>query len=110
MVRGKFSESGMEPRLEWEGSTRSSYKGYLMVTDENAAVTFMNSTTAVAGPPARVKEVIDSQKRTVVRLEKPIPVHIVYRTVWFDHEGNVRFNEDIYGRDKLLEQALFQEP
>lgn len=58
----------------------------------------------------RVKEVIDSQKRTVVRLEKPIPVHIVYRTVWFDHEGNVRFNEDIYGRDKLLEQALFQEP
>jgi hypothetical protein len=59
MLRGKFSESGMEPRLEWEGATRGSYKGYLMVSDENAAVTFMNSTTAVAGPPERVKEVID---------------------------------------------------
>ncbi len=59
MARGKFSETGMEPRLAWEGATRSSYKGYLLVQDGNAAITFMNATTVVAGPPNRVKDVID---------------------------------------------------
>jgi murein L,D-transpeptidase YcbB/YkuD len=56
----------------------------------------------------RIKEIIASRERTVVRLEEPVPVHIAYRTVWLDTDGSVHFREDVYGRDRLLEEALFQ--
>jgi len=55
----------------------------------------------------RIKEIIASRERTVVRLEEPVPVHIAYRTVWPDADGSVHFREDVYGRDRLLEEALF---
>ena len=55
----------------------------------------------------RVKEIIASKKRTVISLEKPIPIHITYRTVWLHPDGTVRFSKDVYGRDKLLEEALY---
>jgi hypothetical protein len=61
MGRGKFTQGGLEPRLEWEGSTRTSYKGYLIVEDEMGAVTFMNASTAVAGRPARIRQIIDQR-------------------------------------------------
>ncbi len=57
----------------------------------------------------RIQEVIDSAVRTVVPLEKPVPVHIVYLTVYFGTDGSVYFNKDVYGRDALLEEALFIE-
>ncbi|MEN8132415.1 MAG: L,D-transpeptidase family protein, partial [Pseudomonadota bacterium] len=57
----------------------------------------------------RVMEAINSRKRTVVPLDKPIPIIIAYRTVWLDSEGNVRFNKDVYGRDSILEKALFED-
>ncbi len=34
-----------------------------------------------------------------VTLERTIPVHIVYRTVWFDDAGTARYRPDVYGRD-----------
>ena len=55
----------------------------------------------------RIRQIISSGKRTVVSLEKPIPVHILYRTVWVAHDGSVQFRKDIYGRDELLEKALY---
>ena len=55
-----------------------------------------------------IKEIIASGKRKVVVLEKPFPVHILYRTVVVDpRNGDVHFREDVYGRDALLEKALF---
>ena len=45
-------------------------------------------------------------KTQLVKLENPVPVHIVYMTAWVDEEGNVHFENDIYGRDRKLKQAL----
>jgi murein L,D-transpeptidase YcbB/YkuD len=56
----------------------------------------------------RVREIVSGGKRTIVSLEKPIPVHITYRTVWIGPDGTVRFSEDVYGRDRLLEKALYE--
>ncbi len=61
MVRGKFSETGLEPRLEWEGAQRDSYKGCLIVSDGRAGVAFVNATTAVAGLVPRVRAAIDQR-------------------------------------------------
>jgi murein L,D-transpeptidase YcbB/YkuD len=41
-----------------------------------------------------------------VNLDRPIPVHIGYRTVFVDDAGEVRFREDIYGRDAKVFRAL----
>ncbi len=56
----------------------------------------------------RVKEVIATGKRKVVLLKKPLPIYILYRTVvvGLDDE-ELYFYEDVYGRDALLEKALF---
>jgi len=56
----------------------------------------------------RVNEIVASKKRTVVNLEKPLPVYILYRTAYFNPEDKaLHFYEDLYGRDALLAKALF---
>jgi len=41
-----------------------------------------------------------------VNLDRPIPVHIDYRTVFVDDAGAVRYRDDIYGRDAKVSRAL----
>ncbi len=48
----------------------------------------------------RIEEAMKSPEPINVNLKKLYPVHIVYRTVWVDEDGNVNFREDIYGHDK----------
>lgn len=62
MVRGKFSQSGMEPRVDWEGSRRMPYRGYLMIGDDESAVLFVNTTTALLGPPELLRSIIDGRE------------------------------------------------
>jgi L,D-transpeptidase YcbB len=56
-----------------------------------------------------IQKVIKSEKRTVVKLHKPIPVHLVYKTAWVDKNGLLHFSKDLYGRDRKLSNALFGE-
>jgi len=53
---------------------------------------------------------IDRGVEQTVRLPEPIPIHLLYWTVWADEHGSIQFRNDIYGRDKRLDQALRQEP
>ena len=55
----------------------------------------------------RIQEVLDSQERTVKTLQTPLPVHLTYETAWIDGDGEFRLAPDIYGRDALLEKALY---
>lgn len=56
----------------------------------------------------KVHEIVATGKRQVVSLDEPMPVYILYRTVVVDPEDDtLYFYNDIYGRDKLLAQALF---
>lgn len=57
-------------------------------------------------PPARLTEAMTSAKTGIVKLAKPLPVHIIYRTAWVDDAGGLQFRDDIYGRDALLLPAL----
>ena len=45
-------------------------------------------------------------KERHVALERKIPVHIVYRTAWFDEDGTARYRPDVYGRDARLFEAM----
>ncbi|MEO8130650.1 MAG: hypothetical protein ABI822_26350 [Bryobacteraceae bacterium] len=59
MARGHFSEMGLEPRLNIEGAQRFTYKGFTLIGDDAAAVVFTNSSTAVAGPTAALRRLLD---------------------------------------------------
>ncbi len=55
----------------------------------------------------RVNEIVASRKRQVANLKTPLPVYILYRTAQVSHtEDTLYFYEDIYGRDRLLIEAL----
>jgi len=64
---------------------------------------------AVGGVPGwdmkRIDAVVASQKRTVVNLAEPLPIHITYFTAWVD-QGLPNFRADIYGQDEKLIAAL----
>ncbi len=45
-----------------------------------------------------------------VMIPRPLNVHFLYLTAWVDESGTVQFRNDIYGRDKKLEEALRRKP
>lgn len=47
-----------------------------------------------------IAEAMKGEEPKTVLLKKPYPVHIVYRSVWVDDDGNVNFRDDIYGHDE----------
>lgn len=61
MTRGRFSPVDMEPRLQRNGATETSYRGYSLFGDEHSSVFFMNQTTALAGSTPALKRILDAQ-------------------------------------------------
>ena len=55
---------------------------------------------------ARLLTLRDRGQRRVINLATPIPVHLTYLTAWVNKDGSTHFRRDIYGRDKVLSQAL----
>jgi murein L,D-transpeptidase YcbB/YkuD len=58
----------------------------------------------------RISAAINKGTEQVVRLPRPLNVHLLYLTAWVDEEGIVQFRNDIYGRDKDLSDALLKNP
>ena len=59
-----------------------------------------------ADPVTYYHNVLNSRRETMVYLEQPVPVHLVYRTAFTDVHGRLNYRADIYGRDATLYQAL----
>jgi hypothetical protein len=62
MARGKFSPAGLEPTLSQSGAQRFPYKGYTLIGSEEAAVVFMNASTALAGPASALRATLDRRE------------------------------------------------
>ncbi len=60
----------------------------------------------VSDPAAAYDGWLAAKKERHVDLERTIPVHIVYRTAWFDEDGTARYRADVYGRDARLFEAM----
>jgi murein L,D-transpeptidase YcbB/YkuD len=54
---------------------------------------------------AEVDSHIGTPKTETVRLKEKIPVHLTYFTAWPDASGKIRFFDDVYGRDRAMEDA-----
>ena len=57
-------------------------------------------------PEAAFQRAIDSGRETYLNLKNPVPVHLVYFTVFPDDSGTIRRYPDIYDRDPLLLAAF----
>ena len=51
-----------------------------------------------------IEKIIATNKPTTIRLKRPIPVHIVYFTV-YEENGLAYFKHDIYLYDKIIEES-----
>ncbi|HKJ78831.1 MAG TPA: L,D-transpeptidase family protein [Prolixibacteraceae bacterium] len=50
--------------------------------------------------PQEFRRKLNSGKTESVVLNKPVPVHLIYRTAWIDDYGTMQFRKDIYGFDE----------
>jgi murein L,D-transpeptidase YcbB/YkuD len=53
-----------------------------------------------------ISQAIDSRRSRAVGLKSKLPVYLGYFTAWPDSAGNVVYFNDVYGRDRTMEQAL----
>ncbi|GAB4533540.1 MAG: L,D-transpeptidase family protein [Roseibium sp.] len=56
--------------------------------------------------PGHWERIRDGGERTIVKPRVPIEVHLTYLTAWMNKDGSTHFRKDIYGRDKVLLEAL----
>ncbi|AOZ69396.1 murein L,D-transpeptidase [Rhodobacter xanthinilyticus] len=59
-----------------------------------------------ADPEGEFQKVLKSGHETTVKLETPVPVHLVYFTAWPTVRGRMEYRRDVYGRDGALWAAL----
>ncbi|MCM2562204.1 L,D-transpeptidase family protein [Lutimaribacter sp. EGI FJ00015] len=59
-------------------------------------------------PEGYFKQRLDTGRETVVPLEQPVPVHLIYRTAFTKAKGHTQYRRDIYGRDARIWNALSQ--
>ncbi len=49
---------------------------------------------------------LNTGRETRVAIEKPVPVHLIYRTAFTDNKGRAQYRRDVYGRDGRVWDAL----
>ena len=49
----------------------------------------------------KAENILEENKKTILRLSTTVPVDMIYITVWANEDGIVQFRDDIYGYDKL---------
>lgn len=60
--------------------------------------------------PERIRAVVAEGRERSIFLPEPVPVHLLYMTSFVDPEGRVHFRTDIYGRDRIVLEALAADP
>jgi murein L,D-transpeptidase YcbB/YkuD len=53
----------------------------------------------------RKNQILANGRQTDIRADEPLPVYILYQTVWLGDNGQIVYGHDIYGHDaKLLKE------
>lgn len=58
----------------------------------------------------RIDAAVGTGREQTIPVRSPLPVHLMYWTVWAGIDGAVHFGEDIYDRDDALDRALRSAP
>jgi murein L,D-transpeptidase YcbB/YkuD len=58
----------------------------------------------------KILAAIEDGKELEVRIPRPLNVHFIYLTAWVDGNDTLQFRNDVYGRDRVLSEALGEKP
>lgn len=56
----------------------------------------------------KMDKILSTQKETFVKLEKEVPVYIIYLTAFVDVGGKLNFRDDLYQKDQALARLLIK--
>jgi L,D-transpeptidase YcbB len=56
----------------------------------------------------RVERMLTHWNERWIRLDRALPIYLLYFTAWVEEDGTVRFHHDVYGRDARLEEQFEQ--
>jgi len=56
----------------------------------------------------QIDDLLSTKKENYVKLEKKVPVYILYLTAFVDVEGQLNFRDDIYHKDQALTRLLIK--
>lgn len=56
--------------------------------------------------PEKIDEALANGNRRIVKVQRPIMIHLTYATAWADENLELHFRDDIYDRDQRLGTAL----
>ena len=59
-------------------------------------------------PEGLFKSRLNTGQESVIELEQPVPVHLIYRTAFTVAKGKTNYRRDVYGRDAKIWNALSQ--
>jgi murein L,D-transpeptidase YcbB/YkuD len=60
----------------------------------------------VGDPGGFFDEVLARGRERRIDLDRPLPVHLTYRSAWIDADGVEQFRGDVYARDRKIADAL----
>ncbi|MBD3787811.1 MAG: L,D-transpeptidase family protein [Sphingomonadales bacterium] len=60
----------------------------------------------VEEPEGYFQKILKTGNETTVKLDTPVPVHLVYFTAWPRATGQIEYRRDVYGRDAAIFAAL----
>jgi len=89
---------------------RALSSGCIRVEDPQGLTRWLLSERANLMSPERIARTLDGGQETTVRLDRPLPVHMLYWTAWVDNQGLIQYRGDVYQRDQALIDALNSEP
>ncbi len=55
--------------------------------------------------PSELDKLAEGTAERRIRLDKKLPIYILYFTAWVEEDGTVRFHHDVYGRDENLKPS-----
>lgn len=79
--------------------------GCIRVEDARSLAAYLLSDKA-GWSRQRLLKALETGMRQVVHVPNPITIHLNYMTAWVDENGHLQFREDIYQRDRQLDDAL----
>jgi murein L,D-transpeptidase YcbB/YkuD len=82
--------------------------GCIRVAEAQVVAAYVLGGQANGWDEDRVKALIDEGKDQIVHLDPSVPIYILYHTAVVNPDNNeIYFYDDVYGRDAILEKALF---
>jgi len=94
-------------KILFSSSRRFYSHGCMRVEKPEDLAHYLLGSNRIAIDTLTVKGCINQQVPVVVKAEKPLPVVVLYSTVWHTAEGSIRFYNDVYNKLNFIKAAAY---